>query len=138
MVNRTIAKIFAIMLQYNSKLRIVLQQYVKNIYIFYSPPIFSLQLQFFSLSSFSSLFLHLCSLLSTDPNAISSLSSFYVGSGVQVVGLVFRSWLGCGSDVWIVGDGMGQWWLWVVDRRGCGLWIGVVGSWSWSWIGELG
>ena len=86
---------------------------LKNIYIFYSPPIFSLQLQFFSLSSFSSLFLHLCSLLSTDPNAISSLSSFSVGSGVWVVGPVFGSWLGCGSYVWVVGDGVGQWWLWL-------------------------
>ena len=28
-----------------------------------------------------------------------------------------------GSGVWVVGDGVGQWWLWVVDRRGCGLWV---------------
>ena len=32
-------------------------------------------------------------------------------------------WLGCGFGVWVVGDGVGQWWLWVVDRRGCGLWV---------------
>ena len=56
------------------------------------------------------------------------------------------SWLGYGSGIWVVGDGVGQWWLWVVDRRGCGLWIGMVmgcGLWigvvrSWSWIGKLG
>ena len=55
-----------------------------------------------------------------------------------------------GSGVWVVGDGVGQWWLWVVDRRG---WVVVVdrragmkrvvgrgsASWDevdrWSWIG---
>ena len=56
------------------------------------------------------------------------------------------SWLGCGSGVWVVGDGVGQWRLWVVDRRGYGLWVvdrcgwvvdrrlkGVVGRGSASW-----
>ena len=33
------------------------------------------------------------------------------------------SWLGCGFGVWVVGDGVGQWWLWIVDRRG---WVVVV------------
>ena len=71
------------------------------------------------------------------------------------------SWLGCGSGVWVVGDGVGQWWLWVADRRGCGLWVLDWRGWvvvvdrragmkrvvgcglaaeggRWSWIGELG
>ena len=58
------------------------------------------------------------------------------------------SWLGCGFGVWVVGDGVGQWWLWVVDRRG---WVvavdrragmkrvvgrGSAAEWGrWSWIG---
>ena len=36
------------------------------------------------------------------------------------MGLVFGSWLGCGSGVWVVGDGMGQWWLWFLA------WVTVV------------
>ena len=121
---------------------------LKNIYIFYSHRFFS---QFFSLSSFSSLFLHLCSLLSTDPNTISSLSSFS-GYGFWLCPELKR---GCGSwlgPLWVVGCGLwvsvvvGQWWLWIGVVVGCGLWIGVVvgcGLWigvvgSWSWIGELG
>ena len=24
---------------------------------------------------------------------------------------MFGSWLGCGSDVWVVSDGVDQWWL---------------------------
>ena len=56
-----------------------------------------------------------------------------------------------GSGVWVVGDGVGQWRLWVVDRRG---WVVVVDRRAgmkrvvgrgfateggrWSWIGELG
>ena len=80
-----------------------------------------------------------------------------VGRGwVRCLG--YWSWLGCGFGVWVVGDGVGQWWLWVVDRRGCGLWVvdrrgwvvavdrrvgmkGVVGRGSaaevgrWSWLG---
>ena len=36
---------------------------------------------------------------------------------------------------WVVGPVFGSWvTAWVSD--GCGLWIGVVGSWS--WIGKLG
>ena len=75
--------------------------------------------------------------------------------------LGYWSWLGCGFGVWVVGDGVGQWWLWVVDRRGYGSWVmdrrgwvvvvdrragmkRVVGRGSaaeggrWLWIGELG
>ena len=44
------------------------------------------------------------------------------------------SWLGCGSSFWVVGDGVGLWWLWVVffgcDRCLKGLWV-VVGSGVW-------
>ena len=56
------------------------------------------------------------------------------------------SWLGCGSGVWVVGDSVGQWWLWFLawvtvvvviffffsgcDRCLKGLWV-VVGSGVW-------
>ena len=81
------------------------------------------------------LFLHLCSLLSTDPTpSLLSLPSLVVVFGYDGCGF----WLcpdlkrGCGSwlgPLWVVGCGLwvgvvvGQWWLWVVDRRGCGLWV---------------
>ena len=64
--------------------------------------------------------------------------------------MVFGSWLGCGSGVWIVGDGVGQWWLWFLawvtmvvvvfffflgcDRCLKGLWV-VVGSGVWVVVG---
>ena len=49
------------------------------------------------------------------------------------LGLVLRSWLGCGSGVWVVSDGVGQWWLWflawvTVDLL-IGGWIGWVDHW---------
>ena len=77
------------------------------------------------------LFLHLCSLLSTDPTpSLLSLLSLVVVFGCDGCGF----WLcpelkrGCGSwlgPLWVVGRrGCGS--VEVVDRRGCGLWIGVV------------
>ena len=40
-----------------------------------------------------------------------------VGRGwVQCLG--HWSWLGCGSGVWVVGDGVGQWWLWFLVVTG--------------------
>ena len=107
MVNSTIANFFAIVLQYNSKVRIVLEHYSKkniNIYIY----IYILFHRFFSLSSFSALFSLLSSLFRPKHHIFSLflLSSFSVGSGVWVVGRGL--WLGCGSGVWVVGDGVGQ------------------------------
>ena len=46
------------------------------------------------------------------------------------LGLVLRSWLGCGSGVWVVGDSVGQWWLWFLA------WVTVdllVGGWI-DWV----
>ena len=102
MVNRTIAKFFAIMLQYNSKIRIVLQQYVKKKKknfpsIFFSPT-----------SILFSLFL----LLSVSPSLFSPL----YGPKRHLFSLFLLCWvrcLGCGSYVQVVGDGVGQWWLWL-------------------------
>ena len=126
MVNLTIANFFAIVLQYNSKVRIVLEHYSKKniniyIYIFYSID---------SFLSLHSLLSSLFSLLYSDPNTISSLSSFSLPSLLGpvfgllvvvcgwVVGLVFGLWV----TAW-VNSGCGFW-------HGCGLWSGsVFGSW---------
>ena len=103
----TIAKFFAIVLQYNSKVRIVLQQYSKYIYIFYSlfPPKFlSPQSHYFSsLLSLPSLFLHLLSPLYRPKHH----SSFFV-----VAFFIFWVWV----MAWISGGCGFQhgslWWLW--------------------------
>ena len=70
MLNPTIANFFAILLQYNSKARIVLQQYSKkNIYIFYSLflPKFLSSISLFQFSSLCSFFV--------SPSAFSSLQT---------------------------------------------------------------
>ena len=122
MVNCIIAKNFAIVLQYTSKLRIVLQQYVKKyIYILFPSDFFS------PTSILFSLFL----LFSVSPSLLSPLYgpkrhlfSLFLLCWVRclgcgwVVGPVFGSWLGCGSDVWVVGDDVGQWWLWFLAVTG--------------------
>ena len=101
---------------------------LKKIYLYFIHTI-SFLISFLSLPSL--LFLHLCSLLSTDPNAISSLSSFS-GCGFWLCPELKRgcgSWLGplwvvgCGSAWLWVSGGCGSTWLWVVARRGCGLWV---------------
>ena len=120
----TIAKNFAIVLQYNSKVRIVLLQYSKKkLYILFT---FSSEISLSSISlfQFSSLFV--------SPSALSSLEAqtpFFLLCGC------FFFFLG-------VGDGVGQWWLWVLawvtmvvvvffffgcDQCLKGLWV-VVGS----------
>ena len=133
MVKLTIANFFAIVLQYNSNFRIVLQLYSKKKNIFY------FTVSFLSIHSLlSSLFSLLYSLFR--PNTISSLSSFSLPS---LLGPVFGSLVVVRG--WVVGPVFGSWvtaWvssgcgLWIGVVVGCGLWIGVVGSWS--WIGELG
>ena len=151
----TITKIFAIVLQYNSKVRIVLLQYSKKkLYILFT---------FSSKISLSSISLFQFSSFTVSPSALSSLQTqtpFFLPCGcfffffwrgwrrgsVAVVGFgvghyggcgfffwlwpvlkgvvgrgwvrclgcwswlgsVFESWLGCGSGVWVVGDGVGQ------------------------------
>ena len=158
MLNRTIAKIFAIVLQYNSTLRIILWQNVKKkniyiyiyIYILFTPFLFSFLFSLFLLFSVSPSLLsplygpkrHLFSLFllwlwflavmvvvfGCDRSLKGVVGCGWVRCGLWVVGR-----RGCGSVVVVDRHGCG---LWVVDRHGCGLWIGVVGSWS--WIGELG
>ena len=131
------------------------------IYIYFIPHCFYLS----NLNSFLSLPSLLCfsisalSSLRTQTPSLLSLPSLVVvfGCDRSLKGVVGRGWVHClghwlwlgyGSDVWVVGDGVGQWWLWVVDRRG---WVvavdrragmkrvisrGSAAEWGrWSWIG---
>ena len=100
----TIAKNFAIVLQYNSKVRIVLSQYSKKkLYILFT---FSSEISLSSISlfQFSSL-----SSFSVSPSALSSLQTQ----------TPFFLLYGC-FFFFGVGDGVGQWWLWFLA------WVTVV------------
>ena len=152
-----IAKFFAIVLRYNSKVRIVLYQYSKKKIILFTFSPWNFSLVCLIISVLFSLFL-LCfsiySLLSTDPNTI--LPSLWLlflffgcgwwrGSVVVVVfsvghcgGCGFFFFFGCdwclkglwvvvGSDVWVVGRG----WVRCLGR---GWVVAEVGYWP--WIGE--
>ena len=120
MLNRTIAK--------NSRML------KKNIYILFTPFLFSFLFSLFLLFYFS---ISALSSLRTQTPSLLSLPSLVVVFGCDSCGF----WLcpelkrGCGSwlgPLWVVGygsawlwvsGGCGSAWLWVVDRRGCGLWV---------------
>ena len=129
MVNPTIANFFAILLQYNSKAKIVLQQYSKKNNILFTFFSRNFSLLYLIISVLFSLFLlcfSICSLFSSDPNTIhphpspslklhmASLSSFIVdrragfGSvdgGFETVDLMIGGWIGW-VDHWQL-----RWWL---------------------------
>ena len=102
----TITKNFAIVLQYNSKVRIVLSQYSKKNYIFYS----LFHLKFLSpLSHYSS---SLLSLLSLFLHLLSPLFRPKHHSSFSMVAFFFLAWV----TAWVNGDcGFwcgSMWWLW--------------------------
>ena len=147
MPNRIIAKILQQCYSTILHLELYCSRMLKKIYIYIYIYIYFIPTVFISPTSILfSLFL----LFSVSP---SLLSPFY-GPKRHLFSL-FLLWLwflavmvvvlGCDRSLkGVVGRGWVRCGLWVVGRRGCGsvvvvgcgLWIGVVGSWS--WISELG
>ena len=153
-------------LQYNSKVRIVLQQYSKNYkyFIHFFPRNFSLLHLIISvLFSLLLLCFSICSLLSSDPNTIlASLwllffffwawvtvwvnggCGFWRGSLFVVVVVFFFVCDRCLKGLWVVV----RFGVWVVAEVSCWSWISKAshdlslishhGSASWVWIGGLG